>query len=543
MDGCQFCNQQPDYGPRDAGYYTRLGDHFAHKAADCSVAQDVRAFMGAAKDAFARAEALGALADIGVAPPDLARIAATRLDPWAFIETYLANHVTIEGKGISQSQLHAAMCEIALSWTIPVEGTIGQRDGLFAPRESGKSTILYLGLSLWATAHGWKEFVLGFSESATQAEQHLDTLIHELQNNELLRQDFPELCAPAIKTRGRTRADRVNQHISANGVIFMARGIDSASLGAKVENKRPDLILLDDIERGGGRYTPESAAKTLRTVRENILPMGLSASVVLVGTTTIADGIVHAVVKEATGVGDDQSKWLQEERFHCHYYPALINGESMWPERWPTADLLEMSGTRAFAAGYMGMPVTADGNYWQPSTFVYEEWEAYGPTILTIDPAVTTKTTSDRTALGVLSLSPEKDRIAVRDVIAGRWTSAQIRLQINTLLVTYPEIRLLVVETNQGGDLWDEILAGVPCKIDKKPQTEPKNIRAAKALSLYERGLVVHTKKLPEAEAEMTSFGEAPHDDRVDAITTGVEYLARRSKRPASGNRSESWVA
>lgn len=42
---------------------------------------------------------------------------------------------------------------------------------------------------------------------------------------------------------------------AALGLSFAARGIDAASLGMKVGEKRPDLLILDDIEPDESSYS------------------------------------------------------------------------------------------------------------------------------------------------------------------------------------------------------------------------------------------------------------------------------------------------
>src|SRR5882724_3608673 len=112
-------------------------------------------------------------------------------------------------------------------------------------RGSRKSTWLFLILPAWALAHGHRKYVAAFADTATQAETHLKSLKMELDTNELLRFDFPAFCSPSLRPDGRTVANDQSLTVRANDAVFMAKGIDSSALGAKVGSQRPDCILFD----------------------------------------------------------------------------------------------------------------------------------------------------------------------------------------------------------------------------------------------------------------------------------------------------------
>lgn len=191
-------------------------------------------------------------ADALVRSPEYRR-AVSRVDPLAFALIYLPHHLRGEETGgqITLSEFHLDLIEQAKRWIVPDELPAQHRDAYVAPRASGKSTLLFLCLPLWAAAHGWRRFIAAFADSAAQAEMHLASFKHELDTNKLLRHDFPDLCAPARRPRGAVAADRAGMLVTKAGFTFAARGVDSASLGMKVGERRPDLLILDDIEPSG----------------------------------------------------------------------------------------------------------------------------------------------------------------------------------------------------------------------------------------------------------------------------------------------------
>ena len=76
--------------------------------------------------------------------------------------------------------------------------------GLFAmamPRGSGKSTLCVIGC-IWAVACGHHDFVLLVGASEPAATDMLDSIKTQLETNDLLLADFPEICYPIRKLEG-----------------------------------------------------------------------------------------------------------------------------------------------------------------------------------------------------------------------------------------------------------------------------------------------------------------------------------------------------
>lgn len=468
----------------------------------------------------------------------------TRLDPLAFALTYLPHHMRSEATGeqFSLAEFHTSLIEQAQEWLKPRRHMREYRDAYIAPREVGKSTWLFLILPMWAAAHGHLKFVAAFADSATQAEDHLATFRHELDANAMLQSDFPELCTPARQTRvARELAANRRQIVQKNGFIFMARGVDSAVLGMKVGAKRPDLIILDDIEPGESNYSPYQMKKRLSTLQDVILPINNFARVVLVGTVTMPNSITHQLVASVTRPAEEPAPWIAQENFDVHYFPAILVNEdgserSIWPAKWPLEDLQRLRNTRSFRKNFMNDPLDEDGDFWSPEDIRVRELEDYGGTLLSIDPAVTSKKTSDYTGFAVVSRSvvpPERSghHAYVRDALRARLAPAGIRQRVVRFLEMYPEITLILVETNQGGDTWKEILHNLPVKIRTIHQSESKEVRAQRVLNYYQRGRVFHCKEIPALTDELFVFPNGLTDDLVDAVTTGVSVLLKPKKK------------
>jgi phage terminase large subunit-like protein len=470
--------------------------------------------------------------------PDGRRV-LTRLDPLLFGLIYLRHHLRDDENRVSFADAHLDWCRAARKWIRRPSEPAEQRNAYVAPRATGKSTWWFLILPMWAAAHGFVRFIAAFADSATQAETHLSTFKLELDSNDRLREDYPRLCSAAKRPSGANVADTRSLYIASSGFAFAARGMDSSSLGLKIGERRPDLLLLDDVEPDESSYSAGQAAKRLTTLRDAVLPLNIYARVVLVGTVTMPGSIVHQLVKDGRGV--ETAAWISDENFRTHYSPPLVRRDdgserSMWPAKWPTSYLKSIEHTRSFAKNYANDPMGADGDYWSKDDFRYPEdgqLDASTHMVLSIDPAVTAKITSDYTGLAVVSWSAQTRRCTVHAAIQVRIPpGAKLRERVLALLDEYPEIGLILLEVNQGHGTWDSIFHSMPVKVKQVSQNEHKSVRAARALNHYQRGRVLHARTLRELEEQMVAFPKAPHDDLVDAVGSAVTRFLDQTKRP-----------
>ncbi|WP_158170906.1 phage terminase large subunit family protein [Rhodococcus sp. JT-3] len=643
----------------------------------------------------------------------------TRQDPLLFSVVYLSHSIRFEGQEPSFSQFHLDLAEYAKSWM----QTDSQRDCWIAPREAGKSQWLFKILPLWAASHGHLKFIAAFSDAGSQATDHLDSFKFELDHNNLLRKDYPELCKPMMRGAVKRYVSQSNEQIQqANGFSFSAKGIDAKSLGMKIGDQRPDLILLDDIEPTESNYSVNEAEKRKRTMLDGIFYLGSRAKIVIVGTTTMPGSIIdqcrkvaeqkslqtnqesssetssqsesnradnidyvsltkdtltssnsvsgtsdhletieHAFGQSVTEQGikslesettpsletsecsdsvesigslsssenrsidredgfisnsvnelvdndsgesltsveksdfksvsvsdgtstsissmsqvdhqtqpsflekqqaelekfniksepnrgeadieqtelddsiDAELQWVLDERINVHYYPAIVvdsdgNEQSWWPEFKSMQVLNRDRHTRAFAMNMMNRPVNVDAQYWNEQDIVITEAESYVRTLISVDPAVSTKTSNDYTALVVVSLASD-GKVYVRHAEQLRLVSTELKERVNDLIELF-DVGLVYVETNQGGNLWKSVFDGVKANFRSVHQTEPKSLRAARALDYYRKDKVRHTRHFDQLEEQMYSFPKVAHDDLIDAMGTGVHYFLSASSQP-----------
>ncbi len=478
------------------------------------------------------------------------RRAVTRYEPLLFALTYFPGHLKSAETGnvISLSQFHLDLCEHAKQWCRADIGPAEIREAWVAPRGSGKSTWIFVILALWALAHRHRKYISAFADSASQAEQHLTSVKAELDGNALLRMDYPGLCEPETRPTGVKVADHRSMYVAKTGVVFTAKGIDSSVLGAKVRSQRPDLLLFDDIEPDASNYSPYQKDKRLATILNAILPMNDRAVVQFVGTVTMPGSVIHDLVKTVQHPDQPAAQWVTDEKVRTYSYPALVIDpetgaqRSSWPQRWSLAYLQGIAHTRSFRLNLQNDPMAADGAFWSDTDFTYGELDNLTGQVLSIDPAVTTNEKSDFTALAVVACSKPQRKCVVRAAWAVKIApGAPLKDRVLQILAMYPDTVGILVESNQGGQAWENILADVPVPVRLIHNKVNKGVRAARLLNHYQHGRVQHERPLPDVEAQMIAFPKAPNDDLIDAVGNAVAAFLDRDTRRA-GATSVSYL-
>lgn len=450
---------------------------------------------------------------------------------------------------VTLNDFHLDVIEYAKSWTKRLDIKAKSHDCFIAPRMTGKSTWINHILPIWAGAHYHKRYLLAFSDSDTQAQRWLLNFKMEIEQNELLQEDFPEFCRPE-KKGGRDYLDNRNVTMRGNGFIFQVAGADSNVLGANINGQRPEVLLFDDIEPTESNYSAHDAAKRLNTVLSAHFYLNIAAIKVFIGTTTMPDSIIDQIRKVGEAEKqfrlenewdseafrayiDPAYRWVVDSNIRTHYWPAIVSDgdveESLWPEKWSIEYLNSQRHTREFAMNMMNRPISLDGGYWSEEDIIIDEPESYGNTLISIDPAVTTKRSSDYTGIAVMSRGND-GRLYLRYSEQVKLTSDLLAERVTELVNEYGA-KVLYIETNQGGDLWKQVFKDVPAKFVSVRQSDKKELRAAQAHDVYRQNKVLHTRHFPALEEQMLAFPRVPHDDLVDAVVSAVLYFNKKNGR------------
>jgi phage terminase large subunit-like protein len=446
----------------------------------------------------------------------------TKANPIAFALVYLSELCRQQDTGlISFNDLHLDVAQAARHWAAPLP----HRSAWVAPRGAGKSAMFFQILPLWALAHGYRKVFMAFAWTEEQAAVQLGNLRAELDDNALLRADFPDL----VPTKGRRSKSFIE---TEGGQAFLAKGIKNSTRGTRVGTARPDLLIGDDLEPSEVKYTAGTRREVLTALRQDIFHMGAPhAAIALCGTTTAYGSVMHDVVRKA--LGEDVDPWLDEESIRCHYYPAIMRNpdgseRSLWPQRWKLTDLQQMRHTRAFALEMLNNPpAPGEGTWWQPEDFVVKKLPTTGR-IMYCDVAMTNNRSSDQTALAIVGRAPGR-MASIEHVEAGRITGTQLLERIHRFA---EHLDAVFVESNQGGERWREILSPMPLVRGRPLALHLDHVRGSKrsrleqALAHFQRRAVVCARRFPELERQACAWSPAAdEDDLLDAVAGALRQV------------------
>ena len=167
---------------------------------------------------------------------------------------------------------------------------------LAMPRGSGKSTLAEIA-ALWALIYGHRAFVVLIGAGETHAAEMLASVKMELETNELLLADFPEVCYPIHRLEGisnrckgqlldgeRTYIGWTKTQVvlptvnasAASGAILKVAGITGRLRGMKYKRRdgrtvRPDLVIPDDPQTDESANSLKQCETRERTLAGAIL--------------------------------------------------------------------------------------------------------------------------------------------------------------------------------------------------------------------------------------------------------------------------------
>ena len=242
-----------------------------------------------------------------------------------FVYKYFGHYITSEF-GFVQDKLIASV-ELLQDRHLRTNAI---RQSIAAPRGFAKSSIVTLFGILWLVLKRDHRFVVILSSSKRTAQGFLQSIIDEIEQNELLLNDFPEL-APAKDFKNQTVAWRDSEIVFNNGVRIMALGWLNSVRGLRKKSARPDLIIADDPDE---EKDVESTTRMLRKYRwfeRAVLRLGGIKPVdVFVCYTTISNNCVgEYIYNDKLKFGD----WIKQK------YKAIevVDGKevSTWQSAFP----------------------------------------------------------------------------------------------------------------------------------------------------------------------------------------------------------------
>ena len=216
-------------------------------------------------------------------PAQKKRIDRAKKDFEYFGRTYFPHYINS-----ASSDLHRYICTRfpEMIFTAIETGT-GDKEGDAAPRGNAKSTWTTLALPLWVAAFKHRHFPLIVSETLNQSKDFISFIKAELETNERLAQDFPNLCGVGAIWQSDTI-------ITRNGIKIKGVGTGQKLRGMRHGSKRPDLVIGDDLENDESVESPDQRKKLEKWFFKALMKIGQKDTVyIVIGTVLHYDSLLQ----------------------------------------------------------------------------------------------------------------------------------------------------------------------------------------------------------------------------------------------------------
>jgi hypothetical protein len=228
---------------------------------------------------------LGAL--IAAGPVNVDRRASCERDLLRYLQTYFPASTGLSPFSDDHHRVIARIQDCILGGGLFCEAVY---------RGFAKTTISQ-NTALWAESYGHRKCIPLFGATDDDGCRNMQSIKLELETNDDLLDDFPEICAPIRALHGRPQrcasqtykgepthiewtADKIVLPTipgsKASGAVLVSRGLTGASRGLVFKrsdgtNQRPDFALIDDPQTDESATSPAQVNKRLDIIRRSIL--------------------------------------------------------------------------------------------------------------------------------------------------------------------------------------------------------------------------------------------------------------------------------
>ena len=417
-----------------------------------------------------------------------------------------------------------------------------------APRGFAKSTAITHSYTLASVLFRERSFVLLISGTEAQAILFLNDIKNELRDNERIHQLFGQ---PKFIKDAET--DAIIEMPDGHKFRIMAKGSEQSLRGAKWSNRRPDLIICDDIEEDEQVMSKDRREKFRRWFFGALVPVRSDNGIVrIVGTILHMDSLLERLMpeyqltqsrqyrkrvrellkveplKESTDV---HLPWLAVKyRAHDSTFKHLL-----WPEKKGEKELRSIRENyvaqglpEIYSQEYLNVPIDESVAFFKKGDFKPRSLEDEKKILryyIAGDMAISDKDRADYTVFVVGGLD-DNGILHIVNVIRGRMDGLEIVDTIFALEHFYkPEV--FALESGQiskaiGSFLHEEMPKRNiwPQVIEIRPSVD--KLMRARSIQARMRAAGVRFDKSADwyqpFEDECTRFPRDKHDDQVDAF-------------------------
>ena len=412
-----------------------------------------------------------------------------------------------------------------------------------APRGFAKSTAITHSYTLACTLFRERNFVLLISSTEAQAILFLNDIKNELKDNTTIHQLFG--VAKFVKD---AETDVIVEMPDGHKFRIMAKGSEQSLRGAKWANKRPDLIVCDDIEEDEQVMNKDRREKFRRWFFGALMPVRSDNGIVrVVGTILHMDALLERLMPEFQLQTKKRALFMKYEplKTWCDYslpwksvkYRAHDDTfeHLLWPEKKSEAELRSIRENyiaqglpEVYSQEFLNIPIDESVAFFKKGDFIDRTEDQRKKPLryyIATDLAISEKDRADYTAFVIGGLD-DNGLLHIVNVIRERMNGLEIVDCIFALEKMYkPEI--FAIETGQISKAIGPFLNEEMPKRNIWPQiyeVKPSVDKLQRARSIQARMRAKGVRFDKDADwfqifqDECTRFPRDKHDDQVDAF-------------------------
>lgn len=498
---------------------------------------------------------------------------------------FMSNTFVVKDDNVARqlSKGHYELWELANK--IFVEDEL-DKTAIIEPRGFAKTTIFDMAVSVWLHCYKKSTFTLLGAKTDTDATQFLDSIKKVFNENKKIIKCFGKLInVKATKENVEKYTVNANEVEFTNGTYIKTVGSGTSVRGANWGGIRPTVFIGDDFqdekniltdaarEKQYSKWTKEIEEVGDKAVYRNGVKIKAATKIIAIGTVLHIDCLMsrlsrnndyYTILRRAIMLEDDQTVedifesdlWQQ-----CHdiYFDEKLNKDerkdkakqfyedhkedmqfpTWWPEKWDCFNDLAIKyweDRKAFMSELMN-DASSIGEKWFKSvaTQTREEIENHDfvKTMLSIDPASTTKKKSDFTSMAVGSKATN-DFTYIRDLILKKLSFEQYCQQAVEMLERNLDVTHINIEKNtyQGADVikikelieTSTVLKGKKYEWINEMQKKNKDEKISTVVDPMNNGQIIICSDCEDSKTAVEQIKDfqgqlyTAHDDMIDNI-------------------------
>lgn len=415
-----------------------------------------------------------------------------------------------------------------------------------APRRHAKSTAITLSYTLANVLFRKKQFVLLVSDTETQSNLFLGGIKQELQDNRDIIDlfDLKTDEKGLVKFSKDTESDIIVDFKDGSQFRIISKGSEQKLRGLLWNGKRPDLIVLDDLENDEIVMNKDRREKFRRWFYGALLPARSTDGIVrYVGTILHMDsmlerlmpreGDVFTVQEDLKTYNTRKSLWRAVKyRAHNPDFSKVLWTDGMSKETlMKEREEYRLQGMPdVYSQEYLNIPIDESVAYFKRGDFLpitQEDKQKRLNYYIAGDFAISEKERADWTAIVVGGVD-ENGYLHIKNVIRDRMDGREIVETLLQLQKLYEPIVVGIEETQitkaLGPFLREAMMQSniFPNILHLKPHRTDKILRSRTIQARMRAGAVKFDKNADwysNFEDECLKFPRARHDDQVDALS------------------------